>query len=60
VGYAVTAPDGFDARLVPLALVAVTVHLYVDPTVRPVTVSGVAVPDFIPATPPLLDTHDAV
>jgi hypothetical protein len=38
----VTAVDGFDARPVPIELVAVTVNVYAVPFVSPVTVAFVA------------------
>jgi hypothetical protein len=34
--------------------------VYVLPVVNPVTVTGLAAPLFEPASPPSLDTHDAV
>ena len=40
----VTVLDAADAKLVPIAFVAVTVKLYAVPLVRPVTVSEVARP----------------
>ena len=38
----VAGPEAADARLVPMALVAVTVKVYVVPLVRPVTVHEMA------------------
>ena len=38
----VTAFDGVDSGPVPIALVAFTVKVYVDPFVRPVTLTDVA------------------
>src|SRR5450631_960844 len=43
----------------PRALVAVTVHVYALPAVRPDTVSGLADPVIAPVPPPLLDVHVA-
>jgi len=47
-----TAADGKEALLVPTALVAVTVQVYVFALVRPVTVIGGVVPVLVPAAPP--------
>src|SRR5437870_4106702 len=55
-----TAADGADALLVPTALVAVTVQVYVLPFVRLLTVIGEPTPVLFPDVPPLLDVHDAV
>jgi hypothetical protein len=41
-------------------LVAVTVHVYILPVVRPVAVMGLAGPVVDPGTPPSLDEHAAV
>jgi hypothetical protein len=60
VSYEVTAPDAFDAGPLPLAFATTTVQAYLLPAVRPVAVSGLAVPDFARVTPPLPETHEAV
>jgi len=57
---ALTAADGAEARPAPREFVPLTVHVYLLPAVRRVTVSGVRVPVFERATPPLLDVHEAV
>jgi len=44
--------DGSDAGPVPRLLVALTLHVYVLPGVRPVTVIGLALPDLVFVTPP--------
>jgi hypothetical protein len=54
-----TLPDAAEGALVPIALVAVTVHVYVLPLVKLLTVIGDATPVLLPAVPPLLDVHDA-
>ena len=54
-----TGSDGVEALLVPTALVAVTVQVYVLPLVRPVTFIGDAAPVLVPNVPPLLEVHDA-
>jgi hypothetical protein len=59
----ITAGDGVDAALVPMALVALTVHLYVFAVVTEVTVIGAAVaPVRVPVrvTPLLDELHVAV
>ena len=48
-----------DAGPVPTSLVAVTVHVYVLPLVRPPTLIGEVAPVLPPAAPPSLDVHDA-
>jgi hypothetical protein len=54
-----TLADADEGALVPIALVAVTVHVYVLPLVRLLTVIGDDSPVLLPAVPPLLDVHDA-
>src|SRR4051812_36017830 len=49
-----------DGAPVPIALVAVTAHVYVAPFVRPVTTMGVPLLDAVPVAPPLFDTQVAV
>src|SRR5436190_10975300 len=44
VGHTITAPDGYESRDVPTALVAVRVNLYTLPLVRPVMASAVVDP----------------
>jgi hypothetical protein len=44
---------------VPRAFVALTVHVYALPALRPVTVSGLAAPLLALATPPFDDVHVA-
>ena len=56
----ITASDGADAAPVPMALVAWTVHEYVAPVVKPVTVNGDTAPVCTPVAPPLVDPHVAV
>jgi hypothetical protein len=53
------ATDAGDGSLVPIALVAATVHVYVLPLVSELTVIGDAAPVLLPDVPPLLDVHDA-
>ncbi len=53
------AADAGDATPEPFAFVAVTVHVYDFPFVRPATTIGDAAPDPAPATPPFDDTHAA-
>jgi hypothetical protein len=50
------APDGGP---VPSLFVAVTLHVYVLPFVKPVTLIGLKGPDAEPAVPPLLDVQRA-
>ena len=50
-GAGTAGADGGDGALVPNAFVAVTVHVYVAPLVKPVTVTGDAVPIFVPGVP---------
>src|SRR5437667_10988383 len=50
-----TGDDGSDALLVPTALVAVTVQVYVLPLVRLLTVTGDAAPVWLPGVPPSSD-----
>ena len=57
--YAVTGAEGKDDCPVPRLLVALTVHVYVLPAVRPATVIGLAVPDLVLATPPFDEVHVA-
>ncbi|HTK15444.1 MAG TPA: hypothetical protein VL769_03550 [Acidimicrobiia bacterium] len=54
-----TVSDAAEAGLVPTALVAVTVQVYVLPFVRLVTSIGEPLPLSLPDVPPLLDVHDA-
>jgi hypothetical protein len=54
-----TLADADEGALVPIALVAVTVHVYVLPLVRLLTEIGDVTPVLLPAVPPLLDVHDA-
>jgi hypothetical protein len=54
-----TEADAADGALVPIALVAVTVQVYVLPLVKLLTVIGDAVPVLLPDVPPLLDVHEA-
>jgi hypothetical protein len=53
----VAARDDGDAGLVPFAFVAVTVHVYDLPLVRPPTVIGEAAPFADPAVPPFDDAQ---
>src|SRR6476646_4515138 len=46
-----TGRDGGEALLVPTALLAVTVHVYAAPLVRPVTVMGEPVSPALPGAP---------
>ena len=55
-----TAADCAEARLVPRALVALTLQTYVFAVVNPVMVNGDAVPAFARVTPPFDDVHVAV
>ena len=52
--------DAPDAVLVPIALVATTVQVYVLPFVSEPTVTGELAPDAVWVVPPLLDVHVAV
>lgn len=52
--------DGPDSPLVPTALVAVAVHWYVPPFVRPDTEIGEVAEDAEPEAPPPDDVHDTV
>ena len=52
--------EGAEVAPVPMMLVAATVHVYVLPLVRPLTVIGDAVSVLLDAVPPLLDAHAAV
>jgi hypothetical protein len=54
-----TVSDASDCGLVPTALVAVTVQVYVLPFVSPVTSIGEPLPLSLPDVPPSLDVHDA-
>src|SRR5882724_10644015 len=54
-----TGSDGVEALLVPTPLVAVTVHVYVLPLVRPATTMGDAAPGFVPGAPPSSELHVA-
>jgi hypothetical protein len=54
-----TLADADEGTLVPIALVAVTVHVYVLPLVKLLTVIGDAAPVLLPDVPPLLEVHDA-
>jgi hypothetical protein len=54
-----TLADAGEGALVPIALVAVTVHVYVLPLVSPLTVIGDPTPVLLPDVPPLLERHDA-
>ena len=56
----ITELDGEDAGPSPVALVAVTVQVYVLPLVRPVTVMGELVPVIEPVVPPLVEVQTAV
>jgi aconitase B len=58
--FGMTAADGADEGLVPFALVAVTVHVYDFPLVRPPTMTGGAGPFADPAEPPFDDVQCAV
>jgi hypothetical protein len=58
--FGTTATDGADARPSPLAFVANTVHVYVEPFVNAVTVIGDDVPVAVPGAPPSDDVHAAV
>ena len=51
--------DAADAGPVPTSFVALTVHVYVRPLVRPDTTIGLDPPVFEPGTPPSDDTHEA-
>jgi hypothetical protein len=53
-----TAFDAGDVPPLPTSFVAVTVHVYVLPLVRLLTVIGDAGPVLLPGTPPSLDVHD--
>jgi hypothetical protein len=53
----ITAIDAGDAGLVPFAFVAVTVHVYDFPFVKPLTTIGEAAPFIDPAVPPFDDAH---
>jgi hypothetical protein len=53
----IAAADAGDAGLVPFAFVAVTVHVYDFPLVRPPTLTGDAAPLAAPAVPPFPDGH---
>ena len=53
-------PDAAEAALLPSALVATRVHVYVLPFVRPDTVTGDAESDPDPDAPPSLESHVAV
>jgi hypothetical protein len=52
--------DGSDGELVPIAFVAVTVHVYVAPLVSGDTTIGFDAPDATPVPPPVDDVHVAV
>ena len=51
------ASDAFDAGLLPIELLATTLHVYVLAFDRFVTVIGESPPDFVRVMPPLLDVH---
>jgi len=53
----IATADAADAGPSPFAFVALTVHVYDFPFVRPVTASGDAAPDPEPAVPPFDDTQ---
>ena len=54
-----TAVDGAVAAPSPFAFVAVTVHVYDLPLVKPPTTSGELLPDAEPAAPPFEDAQSA-
>ena len=59
----IAGTNGFDALdevLVPMALVAVTVQVYVLPLVSPVTIIGLDTPLVTPVVPPSLEMQVAV
>ncbi len=58
--FGITATEAGDAAPVPFAFVAVTVHVYDFPFVRPPTTIGEPAPGPPPATPPFDDTHAAL
>jgi hypothetical protein len=47
--------DATDNALVPTALVAVAVHVYTFPLVKPFTMIGLAAPEAVPVAPPFED-----
>jgi len=55
--YACTTADATESGPVPRLLVALTVHVYDLPAVSPVTVIGLALPDFDLVAPPFDDVH---
>ncbi len=50
---------GCEGGPVPRALVAFTVHVYVLPALKPVTVNGPALAEVVLVTPPILELHVA-
>jgi hypothetical protein len=60
VGAGTKSFDALDGMLVPMSLVAVTVHRYASPFVKPDTTIGLPAPDAEPDTPPFDDVHEAV
>jgi hypothetical protein len=56
----ITAFEAADGELVPSLFVAVTLHVYELPLVKPETSIGLNGPDVEPETPPLLDTQLAL
>jgi hypothetical protein len=52
--------EGPEGALVPSPLLAVTLHVYVAPLVRPFTMIGLPPPVAEPLVPPFDDVHDAV
>jgi hypothetical protein len=58
--FGIAVVDGTDGSLVPFTFVAVTVHVYDFPLVRPPTRSGEFAPDAEPVAPPFDDEQRAV
>ena len=56
-GPSVNGGESGDVGLVPWLLDAVALHVYVRVLVSPVTVIGIAMPDWLLATPPSLEVH---
>jgi len=57
--FGIATADGTDDALSPFAFVAVSVHVYDFPLVKPGTTIGEAAPAAVPAVPPFDDTHVA-
>ena len=56
----ITAGEAEEDGPVPAPFVPLTLQVYDFAVVRPVTVTGLAEPEFEPPTPPLLEVHVAV